>query len=107
MAVLHGLNYTGGCFIYCTRKSFDAAGGWDEGFFAGEEIELAKAFKRLGKFRIIHEHVITSGRKLRAYKFGEMMWLLIRMSLSPNQAVRSRDKLDLWYAPRRADPGAK
>jgi len=32
-----------GCFLFCRRDAFEAAGGWDERHFAGEEIMLSLA----------------------------------------------------------------
>ncbi|GMV25064.1 MAG: hypothetical protein AMXMBFR58_10950 [Phycisphaerae bacterium] len=96
--------YTGGCFLFCTRRAFDAAGGWDETLFASEEIEMARRLKKLGRFVIVKSTVITSGRKLRTYTGGEVFRAFLRMGLSPRTAVKSRDKLGLWYDPRREDP---
>lgn len=95
---------SGGCFIYCTRAAFDAAGGWDETVYAGEEIRFAMAMKNLGRFVIIRSPVITSGRKLRAHSGPEIFATIMRLAVRGSGAVRSRDGLDLWYGPRRPDP---
>ncbi len=98
------LRYTGGCFLFCTRRAFDAAGGWDESLFASEEIEMARRLKRLGRFVIVGAPVVTSGRKLRAYSGREILGIFLKLGLSPRASVRSRDRLDIWYGPRRPDP---
>lgn len=98
------MKLTGGCFFFCTREAFDKAGGWDESVYASEEIELAKGLKLHGRFEIVEEPVLTSGRKMRTYGFVEMLPLLIGGVLRRRKMVETRDSLDLWYAPRRQDP---
>lgn len=95
---------SGGCFMFCTRAAFDASGGYDESVFGGEEVLFARALKRTGRFELLRERVTTSGRKLRAYSFGEVTGSLVRAGLRGKRGVSSRTGLDLWYAPRRADP---
>lgn len=99
------LNYTGGCFLFCTRAAFLAAGGWDESLYASEEIEMARRLKRQGRFVLVRSKVITSGRKLRTYSGWEVFREMLRVGVSPRAAVRSRDRLGIWYDPRRQDPG--
>ncbi len=96
---------TGGCFLFCTRAAFQAAGGFDERLFATEELALSQALKRQGRFVVLRQCVITSGRKLRAYSASEILGLLFRIGLRGPMAVRSRNPLlDIWYAERRPDP---
>ncbi len=99
---------TGGAFFFCTRQAFEGVGGWDESLFASEEITLAQALHQRGEFRIIRHPVITSGRKLRTHSAGEIVSLLVRGIRSRlfdgNNMLKSREGLDLWYAPRREDP---
>ena len=99
---------TGGAFFFCTRRAFEAVGGWDESLFASEEITLAKALQSLGEFHITRHPVITSGRKLRTHSAGEIVSLLVRGVRSrlfdDNNMLKSREGLDLWYALRRDDP---
>ena len=35
-----------GCFLFCTRRAYLAAGGFDEGLFWGEEVAFGKRLKR-------------------------------------------------------------
>ena len=100
------LRLAGGCFLFCTRNAFEAAGGWDESVFASEEVLMSQALKRHGRFVVLRESVITSGRKLRSYSAREIVGTLVRIGLSGRRAVRDRKALDLWYGPRRADPAA-
>jgi glycosyltransferase involved in cell wall biosynthesis len=96
-----------GCFLFCTRTAFESVGGFDEAWFAAEELGLSQALKRQGRFVILREPVLTSGRKLRTHSAREMLaltGLLLRGGLG---AVKRREGLDLWYAPRREDPHQK
>lgn len=107
-ALFRAARLTGGAFFFCTRDAFRRAGGWDESLFASEEITLAKSLQTLGDFHIIRHPVITSGRKLRTHSAGEVLSLLVRGARSrlfdDNSMLKSREGLDLWYAPRRDDP---
>lgn len=93
---------TGGCFLFCTRTAFDAAGGWDETLLVSEEISMAGALKKYGRFEIVRTPVITSGRKLRTYSAWEFIKLFSIAIVRPS-ARRDRKYLDLWYGSRRED----
>ena len=96
---------SGGAFFFCTRSALKAAGGWDETVFAAEEILLAIELKKLGRFVVIREPVLTSGRKLRSHGFGELLAVLVNVARDPER-LKSREALDVWYGPRRRDdPG--
>jgi glycosyltransferase involved in cell wall biosynthesis len=95
---------TGGCFLFCRRAAFDAAGGFDESLFASEEITMAQSLKAHGRFVIIREPVITSGRKLRTYSGWELLWKSLAIVVRGRRGVQSRERLDVWYGPRREDP---
>jgi len=92
-----------GCFVYCTREAFDAVGGFNEELYATEEVSFSWAMRRHGKFVILREPVTTSGRKLRTYSLWEMTCMLSTFAFRGMPAVKSRDKLGLWYDPRRED----
>ena len=93
-----------GCFLFCTRDAFAAAGGFDEGLFGAEELVMSRALHRQGRFVILRERVTTSGRKLRAYSAREILGLLGRIVISGPQGVRRRSGLEIWYGERRNDP---
>jgi glycosyltransferase involved in cell wall biosynthesis len=94
-----------GCFLFCTRAAFEAAGGFDETLFGAEEIFMSQALKKQGRFVVLREAVTTSGRKLRAYTAGELVRMLLSLAVRGPNAVRSREGLGLWYDERRQDPG--
>jgi len=96
-----------GAFFFCTRSAFEAAGGFDETLFAAEEIDLARRLGRRGRHAWVAQRVLTSGRKLRAYTGWELLRLTARLALGGRRALRDRSRLDLWYGPRRPDPGGR
>jgi glycosyltransferase involved in cell wall biosynthesis len=103
--VYRALGLAAGCFLFCTRQAFDAVGGFDERLFAAEEVVLSRALRRQGRFVLLRAAVMTSGRKLRAHSGREVLGTLLRLAFTGPKAVRQRDGLELWYGPRRADPG--
>ncbi len=44
-----------------------SSGGFDEQYFVGEEVYFSLALKKLGRFKVLREPIVTSGRKLRMY----------------------------------------
>lgn len=96
--------FAAGAFMFCRREAFERSGGFDEALFAGEEVDFALRLRRLGRFRLIRERVVTSGRKLRTYSLAEVLATLWRAVRRGRRSVSTRDGLELWYGPRRADP---
>jgi len=95
-----------GCYLFCSRAAFEAAGGFDERLFAAEEIALSRALQRHGRMVILRDAVETSGRKLRTYSGWEILRLLSVLALAGRRALGSRQHLDLWYGARRVDGGS-
>jgi glycosyltransferase involved in cell wall biosynthesis len=100
----HALGLAGGCFLFCSRAAFRAAGGFSEEVFAAEEVSFATGLKRQGRFVMLRECVTTSGRKVRTHSARAILKTLLRLALYGPKTFRQRE--DLWYGQRRADPGA-
>lgn len=96
--------WAAGCYVFCTRAAFDAVGGFDETYFGAEEIVMSRALKRHGRFVVLRETVLTSGRKLRTHTPGELMSTMWRLARRGRKAVQQREGMELWYAERRDDP---
>lgn len=94
-----------GCFIFCTRRAFDAVGGFDETLFASEEIAMSRALKRQGRFVVLRESVTSSGRKLRMYSGRDVLMLFGSILLAGPKGLKRREGLEVWYGGRREDPG--
>lgn len=90
-------NLGAGAFLFTTRENFDRAGGFDEQLFAGEEIYFSQALKKLGRFRVLADPMVTSGRKLRMHSARQILGLSVGIILRGKRGVRSRDRLDMWY----------
>ncbi len=93
-----------GCFLFCTRSAFVAVGGFDETFYGAEELVMGRALKRHGKFVVLRQAVITSGRKLRTHSIREVLMVVGRLALRGPRGVKQRQGMELWYAERREDP---
>ncbi len=84
--------------MFCTRKAFDAVGGFDERLYAAEEIAMASALKREGPFVVLWKRVITSGRRFRALSGLQMIVTAIRLAFLPSQTLTRRSSVKkVWY----------
>jgi glycosyltransferase involved in cell wall biosynthesis len=92
-----GLNLGAGAFLFTTRRNFDAIGGFDEQYFAGEEVYFTLALKKLGRFKVLRQPIVTSGRKLRMYPAKQFLRIFFGVIVGGPRGVRSRAKLHLWY----------
>ena len=100
-ALYFGLNLGAGAFLFTSRENFDEVGGFDETLFIGEEVYFSVALRKLGRFEILSEPVLTSGRKLRLYSAGEILKHSLRVLLLGPRVARSRQGLGIWYDGRR------
>jgi len=113
--VVKFVGFTGGAFMFCTREAFHATGGFDERFYWGEEGAFAMALKREGRFVVLWERVLTSGRRFRKTSAFQLLAGGIRTAFSPVKMVTQRASVEkIWYDSNREDddrmpstPGAK
>jgi glycosyltransferase involved in cell wall biosynthesis len=94
-------NLGAGAFLFTTRENFSTAGGFDEQYFAGEEVYFSIALKKLGRFKLLPRPIVTSGRKMRMHSGGYLLRRSFALLLGGKGAIRSREKLDIWYDGRR------
>lgn len=95
------LGVAAGCYLFCTREAFDAAGGFSERVYAGEEVFLSRRLARQGRrrgqaFRILAHPVQSSGRKARWFSPWRHLWTTLVLLLVPF-ALRSRRFTRFWY----------
>jgi glycosyltransferase involved in cell wall biosynthesis len=90
-----------GCFLFCRRDAFEAAGGWDERHFAGEEIMLSLALHRQGRFVMLDEAVVTSPRKFMVRGPWETLWITVKLLSRGLGGTRRRETTQFWYDGRR------
>jgi len=86
-----------GAFLFTTRENFRAIGGFDDEVFAGEEIYFTLALRKLGRFKLLREPIVTSGRKLRMHSAAFILKKSFSLVVRGRNGVRSRERLDLWY----------
>ncbi len=96
-ALYFGLNLGAGAFLFTTRHNFEAIGGFDERYFVGEEVYFSLALRKLGRFRVLREPILTSGRKLRMYSAKQILGNFVAVILGGRRVARSRARLGLWY----------
>lgn len=94
-AIMRTAQWAPGCFFFATRNAFERVGGFDERYFASEEIHLSRAMKRVGRFVVLRDTVVTSARKAEHYSMSHSLWLMIRM-LWPG-SLKRRAGLEFWY----------
>ncbi len=95
------MNLAAGCFVYCTRAAFEAAGRWDERQFAGEELFLSRALGRQGRFVMLRETVLTSPRKFHGRTAWQTLWLSLKLMAQGFRGTRRRESTQFWYDGRR------
>ncbi|MBN1905591.1 MAG: glycosyltransferase [Deltaproteobacteria bacterium] len=91
-----------GAYVFCTHDAFMETGGFDERYYASEEIHFSRALRRWGRkhgkrFIILDESIITSSRKIKWYSIKEHLIMFLHMLryLSP---LQNRDACyKMWY----------
>ena len=89
--------FPSGACLFCTRRAFEATGGFDENYYALEDPVFVRALKRQGRFVIPAETVVTSGRKFRAHSFLTSARFTARLIFRGTRGLRSRNGLEYWY----------
>ena len=99
--------WAAGSFIFCEAAAFRELGGFDETFYAGEEIDFSRRAKRLARRKglemvILHSHPLkTSNRKMHLYTMRELLLFSLRVITSGGKALRRKDDCYAWYDGRR------
>lgn len=93
-----------GCFLFSTRAAFEGVGGFDSTLYATEELPMSLALQRQGRFVVLRECIVTSGRKLRTHTTSEWFGQLFRITFARRRYIRDRKAMGIWYGERRPDP---
>jgi glycosyltransferase involved in cell wall biosynthesis len=88
---------TGGAFMFCTLKAFVATGGFDEKLFGAEDAAMCWALNRQGRFVVLWQWVVTSGRRMRGVRGLRMLAGLVRMAFLPGMLQRRSGVRKIWY----------
>jgi glycosyltransferase involved in cell wall biosynthesis len=98
------VGFTGGAFMFFPREAFRATGGFNERLYWSEEGGFALALKRQGRFVVLWQYVLTSGRRFRKTSALQLLTGGIRMIFSPVKMVTQRSSVEkIWYDSNRAD----
>jgi hypothetical protein len=89
----------GGCFLFCTREAYSAAGGFSEALYAGEDLAFVQALKKVGRFVVLKPKVLSSGRKLNVVGPWEVLGLMLTIAIR-GARYESKWVLDLLYGRR-------
>lgn len=96
-----------GSFIFCEAAAFRNIGGFDHGYFAGEELDLGKRLKARAEATgksivILHRHpLLTSDRKVKLYSTWEHLRFMLKAGLRPERVMRDKAACYAWYDGRR------
>ena len=95
------LRWACGAYVFCHRQAFTETGGFDERYYASEEIWFSRTLARWGRARdmrfvILDEPIVTSARKLEWFGLRGFFRLLFATLLRPG-AIKRRDGCALWY----------
>ena len=88
-----------GCCLVMRREIFDAVDGFDEQWFASEELWLVKSIRALGRGPVmqVDAPVYTSPRKANAVGPWRLLWQTISIGVSGPRRWRDRSRLRFWY----------
>jgi len=95
------LKWAAGSYLFCLREAFEEVGGFDERYYASEEIHLSRALKRWGRKRglrmtILASDIMTSDRKLEWYTPAQALRALLAFTVAPSRLQSQRDCW-MWY----------
>ena len=99
--------WAAGSFIFCEAETFRRVGGFNEEWFAAEEIDLFRRLKREARRRgrrviILSRHpLVTSGRKARLYTLRDAVRFYYQVFITGGRALRTPEGTFLWYDGRR------
>ena len=88
-----------GCCLVLRRSTFDAVGGFDEQWFASEEVWFVRAVRALGRGAAVRidAPVLTSPRKANSVGPLRLVWQTLSIGLAGPGRWRRRTRLGFWY----------
>ncbi len=95
------LKVAAGAYVYCLYEAWSESGGFDERYYAGEEIAFSRRLKRWGRLRGLRFAVITdcelptSPRKAEQFTLFQMMAQVLLCCIPGS--LRRRERCGFWY----------
>ncbi len=99
--------WASGALIVCRSDAFREVGGFNQKFYAADEIDLSRQLKKWGrkrnlKFFILRKHPLeTSSRKIQLYSGLEIAKQVLYCILNPRRSLQNKKHLPIWYDGRR------
>jgi len=96
------LSLAAGCFLFARRDAFEAVGGFDQRYYAGDEVLLSRKLGRWGRkrgraFEIIDDPPVRSSpRKAQWFSPAQHLATMAMVLLCP-PVMRSRRLMWFWY----------
>jgi cellulose synthase/poly-beta-1,6-N-acetylglucosamine synthase-like glycosyltransferase len=97
---------SGGAFLFCAKRAFDAVGGFDERLYGAEDAAFSAALKKEGRFVVLRERVPTSGRRVRSVTGLRILGLLVQIAILPSNLKNRRKVERVWYESNRSSQTA-
>lgn len=100
-AISRTIGWAAGSYLFCRREGWEETGGFDEDWYAAEEIVFSRSLKRWCRKRALRFEIITesrlrtSARKIDSYSFWRLLGLL--GGLARPGALKSRTRCRYWY----------
>jgi glycosyltransferase involved in cell wall biosynthesis len=94
-------NWAAGSYIFCLREGWRDIGGFDEKYYASEEIAFSRGMKKWGRKRKLrftlmsNVAVPTSSRKAHQFSTWQMVKQILLCSLPGS--LQRRDRCKFWY----------
>ncbi len=90
-----------GSYLFCLRDAWLETGGFDETYFASEELYFSREIRKWGegrgmKFGIISIKVMTSSRKFRDYSVFELFVKFFSLLINPRR-LKNKKYCSVWY----------
>ena len=87
--------------MFCRKEHFESFGGFDEQYYAAEEMFFSQQLKNIGDFRLIRPAVLTSARKLKTYSVWELSRFLLVPLTQPFSMFQNTKGLEILYEDKR------
>lgn len=101
------MGWAAGSYVFCRSDAFRDVGGFDEDYYAAEELHFSKQLRQWCQQRQLRFKILTrqphasSSRKFRMYSNREIFRLVRKILFSYGRTVRSQASLDFFYDGRR------
>ena len=102
-ALSRTFRWAAGSYVFCRADLFRETGGFNEGLYISEEIDLSRRLKRLARrkglrFVILARFpLLTSDRKITLYSPWALLRFWLRLLAAPRKTRRDRKSCDIWY----------